>query len=214
MAAALPMECPGGGPSALAWIQRVAGWLAANYAKHREKLAALLPPVRWRGLDGDDRWHARELWNGTNIAVGHADNLMAPLREAVKRHLPAAFSSELHRHCLPTPAKAAPELAAGAWREVARLAELATAERSDDEPRVQAIQQRDLPPGDLPPGDLPPGEWSKPMSKTEMMVALRIDGRKRFNTFANGRLLQAGNRQTWRLRLDRLSENEKKRLRN
>lgn len=58
------------------------------------------------------------------------------------------------------------------------------------------------------------GEWSKPMSKAKMMAALRIDSIKTFETFAkNQGIQQAGNRQTWRLRVSGLSDDEKARLR-
>ena len=51
------------------------------------------------------------------------------------------------------------------------------------------------------------------MPKAKMMAALRIDSPKTFDAFAKSQGIQgAGNRQTWRLNIDGLSEDEKARL--
>jgi len=57
------------------------------------------------------------------------------------------------------------------------------------------------------------GEWSKPMSKTRMMTALRIDSRKKFNSYANQiGIKKAGNRQTFQIRLDTLPKNQREKI--
>jgi len=49
----------------------------------------------------------------------------------------------------------------------------------------------------------PQGEWSKPMSKSKIMSALRIDSYKTFNAWSKDKeMKQAGNRQTFTIRLD------------
>jgi hypothetical protein len=59
----------------------------------------------------------------------------------------------------------------------------------------------------------PDGEWSKPMSKSKMKNALRIDGYRTFNIFARHHgILPAGNRQLWQIRLDRMDETTRKKL--
>lgn len=59
---------------------------------------------------------------------------------------------------------------------------------------------------------LPPGNLSRPMSKKELMTRLEIDSPHTFNTFSRGRIKEAGNRQTWQLVLDGLSEEQKAKL--
>jgi len=57
------------------------------------------------------------------------------------------------------------------------------------------------------------GELSKPMTKSAMKNALRIDGYKAFNTFAKKHSIQqAGNRQLWQIRLDTMDEATRKKL--
>lgn len=125
IASVLPLECPGDRVGALRWIATVAGWLAQHYAQDRQTLAALLPPKEWGNLDSDDLWYEREQYNRYSIAISHMENLMPILREAVKLHIPEAFTTNFHRYCLPSAAQADPDQATDAWREVARLAELA-----------------------------------------------------------------------------------------
>ena len=51
--------------------------------------------------------------------------------------------------------------------------------------------------------DLQAGEWSKPMSKIQMMKALGLDGRRTFNKFAEQvGIRRVGSRQLWQMRLD------------
>ncbi len=58
------------------------------------------------------------------------------------------------------------------------------------------------------------GEWSKPMTKAEMMRKLRIDGLKPFNRFATeyGIKQVGGSRQLWTIRLDNMSQNHRQKL--
>lgn len=59
----------------------------------------------------------------------------------------------------------------------------------------------------------PEGEISKPMSKSEMMKALRIDSYKKFNAWGKDKALkQTGNRQTFTIRLDLLDTKSRQRL--
>lgn len=54
-------------------------------------------------------------------------------------------------------------------------------------------------------GRLDEGVWTIPMSKAQMRKISGIESPKKFNTWANHvGMLQAGNRQLWRLRLDKL----------
>ncbi len=54
---------------------------------------------------------------------------------------------------------------------------------------------------------------SKPMSKSDIMAILKIDGRKRFETWAEGKLVQVGtNRQLWQVRLNSCAPNERAKL--
>jgi len=58
-----------------------------------------------------------------------------------------------------------------------------------------------------------PGELSNPMTKSAMMSRVGIDGYKKFNTFAKQHgLQQAGNRQLWQIRLDRMDKNTKQKF--
>jgi hypothetical protein len=53
-------------------------------------------------------------------------------------------------------------------------------------------------------------DWSNPMTKSAMMSRVGIDGYKKFKTFANQHgLRQAGNRQLWQIRLDKMDKNTK-----
>jgi hypothetical protein len=57
------------------------------------------------------------------------------------------------------------------------------------------------------------GEWSNPMSKRTIMVALKIDGYKKFNTFAKLHGIRgAGNRQLWQIRLDKMDKMTRERI--
>lgn len=58
------------------------------------------------------------------------------------------------------------------------------------------------------------GNWSKPMSKSEMMRKLQIDGYKKFNSYANSIGLKPieGNRQLFQLRLDTMDKNMRARI--
>lgn len=57
------------------------------------------------------------------------------------------------------------------------------------------------------------GEWSNPMTKSTMMSKIGIDGYKKFNTFAKQHgLQQAGNRQLWQIRLDRMDKNTRQKF--
>lgn len=57
------------------------------------------------------------------------------------------------------------------------------------------------------------GEWSNPMTKSEMMKKVGIDGYKKFNTFAKQYGLRpAGNRQLWQLRLDKMDKNTRRKF--
>lgn len=54
---------------------------------------------------------------------------------------------------------------------------------------------------------------SKPMPKSQIMRALGIDGRKRFATWAKGKLIQVGNnRQLWQVRLNSCAANERAKI--
>lgn len=80
---------------------------------------------------------------------------------------------------------------------------------------AKAGRQGDWPQGQATKDVLPVlGEWSKPMSKASMMTTLHIDSEKTFSTFANHQgIVEAGNRQTWRLKLDGLTDEQKNKLR-
>lgn len=57
------------------------------------------------------------------------------------------------------------------------------------------------------------GEWSKPMSKSQMMNALGIDSYPKLKTFGKMcKIEQAGNRQLWRIRLDLMDDTARKKL--
>jgi hypothetical protein len=57
------------------------------------------------------------------------------------------------------------------------------------------------------------GDLSKPMTKKVMMIALKIDGYKKFNTFAKLHgIQQAGNRQLWQIRFDNMDSNTRQKL--
>jgi hypothetical protein len=56
-------------------------------------------------------------------------------------------------------------------------------------------------------------DWSKPMSKSKMMTALGIDSAKTFNTFAaHAGIRPAGNRQTFQLCMDTLTQPQRDQL--
>ena len=64
-----------------------------------------------------------------------------------------------------------------------------------------------------PTAEQPDGELSKPMSKSKMMAALKVDSYKTFNAWAKDKALkQAGNRQTFTIRLDLLDPNSRQKL--
>ncbi len=64
-----------------------------------------------------------------------------------------------------------------------------------------------------PKPQAPQGEWSKPMTKSRMRKALNIDSEQTFNTFAKRYgIRQAGNRQTWQIRLDTLDGKTRSKL--
>lgn len=57
------------------------------------------------------------------------------------------------------------------------------------------------------------GEWSNPMTKSALMKKVGIDGYKKFKTFAEiYGLRQAGNRQLWQIRIDRMDSNTKQKF--
>jgi len=57
------------------------------------------------------------------------------------------------------------------------------------------------------------GEWSNPMTKSALMKKVSIDGYKKFKTFAEMYgLCQAGNRQLWQIRIDRMDSNTKRKF--
>jgi hypothetical protein len=62
--------------------------------------------------------------------------------------------------------------------------------------------------------DMPPkGQWSKAMSKAKMMAALGLDSYKTFNAFAKRHgIEEAGNRQTFIIRLDKMDEKTRSKL--
>jgi len=63
------------------------------------------------------------------------------------------------------------------------------------------------------PADIASQEWSKPMSKSKMMAALKIDSYKTFNAWAKDKAMkQAGNRQTFTIRLDVLDAKTRQKL--
>jgi hypothetical protein len=65
-------------------------------------------------------------------------------------------------------------------------------------------------PAELPVATEP---LSKPMPKSHIMQALRIDGRKQFETWAKGKLIQVeGNRQLWQVRLNKCDANARAKL--
>ena len=79
--------------------------------------------------------------------------------------------------------------------------------------KQQAEQKSREPSG----GDTKPetvkGEWSKPMSKSKMMAALKIDSYKTFNAWAKDKAMkQVGNRQTFTIRLDLLDAKTRQKL--
>ena len=58
----------------------------------------------------------------------------------------------------------------------------------------------------------PKCEWSNPMSKSDMMTALGIDSRKKFNAYANIVGIKKINRRTHQLRVDQLDQTTRKKL--
>lgn len=55
--------------------------------------------------------------------------------------------------------------------------------------------------------------WSKPMSKSKMMTTLGLDSYKTFNAYAkNPRIREAGNRQTFQIRLDGMDKKTRSKL--
>jgi len=59
------------------------------------------------------------------------------------------------------------------------------------------------------------GEWSNPMTKSALMKKVGIDGYKKFDTFAKRfGLRQAGNRQLWEIRIDKMARNIRKKFEN
>lgn len=57
------------------------------------------------------------------------------------------------------------------------------------------------------------GEWSTPMTKSDMMTRLHINGYKKFNTFAKKYgIEQSGNRQLWTIRLDGMDKSTRQKL--
>ena len=56
------------------------------------------------------------------------------------------------------------------------------------------------------------GDYSKPMSKTDMMKALGIDSLTKFNGFAKQHGIKKITRKTWQLRLNDLSSREQEKL--
>lgn len=56
------------------------------------------------------------------------------------------------------------------------------------------------------------GEWSKPMSKSRMMIALGIDSEHTFNAFAERIGIRRINRKTFQLRIDDLGSQEREKL--
>lgn len=55
-------------------------------------------------------------------------------------------------------------------------------------------------------------EWSKPMSKSDMMTALGIDNRKKFNAYANIVGIKKISRKTHQLRVDQLDQITREKL--
>ena len=58
------------------------------------------------------------------------------------------------------------------------------------------------------------GEWSKPMTKSAMKNALRIDGYRTFDTFAEQHGIKKIGRQLWQIRLDAMDKTTRKKLEN
>ena len=58
------------------------------------------------------------------------------------------------------------------------------------------------------------GEWSKPMTKSAMKNALRIDGYRTFDTFAEQHGIRKIGRQLWQIRLDAMDKTTRKKLEN
>ena len=58
----------------------------------------------------------------------------------------------------------------------------------------------------------PEREWSKPMSKSDMIKALGIDSRKKFNAYTNIVGIKKINRKTHQLRVDQLDQTTRKKL--
>jgi hypothetical protein len=59
----------------------------------------------------------------------------------------------------------------------------------------------------------PAGEYSPPMSKSQMMLRLRMTSRKVFDSFAKKHGLVRVNRQLWQIRTDTMPQNQADRLR-
>jgi|GEM_PF-3442468 len=57
-----------------------------------------------------------------------------------------------------------------------------------------------------------PGEWSKPMSKSSMMAALKIHSLDSFNSFAKRQGIQSINRKLYRIRLDTMDPKDREKL--
>ena len=97
----------------------------------------------------------------------------------------------------------------------ARLLELPRDRRSalpDDNLPTDYFSERDSVPAQPEIKNIE-GKWSKPMSKSAMRNALKIDGCRSFDTFAKQQgIRQAGNRQLWQIRLDTMDEATRKKL--
>ena len=137
-------------------------------------------------------------------AYAAAWNLAVEVANAVSDgivKLPLDFERE---SISPHAARDNPAAAIKGWRRLA----LAAIGAQADEPKADAVQQA------VVNNQVLNGEWSKPLTKARMMASLRVDSVKRFNAFATSQgIIQAGNRQTWRLRLDGLSGEQKRKLR-
>ena len=84
----------------------------------------------------------------------------------------------------------------------------------DSEPTADA-RSKPADAGDAPGAVKPPvvGSLSNPMPKSHIMKVLGIDGRKRFESWAKGKLVPVGeNRQLWQVRLDLCASNERAKL--
>jgi hypothetical protein len=204
-------ECPQEKPRALEWIVKKARQMGADCcALYRDWL--FRHPMRTvRAYFGRDnvpdhpsgtrrnfpRPGARELKHDESLQVWGRLKRAGEVYAAIEKFIPSFAPGAFRAHCRNVDVVS--ENVSHALKEYERL-------EVEAGKRVEACEDRR--------GTTPEGDWSKPLSKTDIMACLRIDSLRKFNAFAKRQgIQQAGNRQTWRLRMDGLTESEKHRLR-